>query len=105
MASDLWVVIPAYNEAPGITATLTALRHQRNREFRVVVVDNGSTDSTVEIVDEFASAHPDLDLTLIHEPQKGTGAAADTGMRYAIEAGAVRLARTDADCVPEPDCR
>ncbi|MGW0020875.1 glycosyltransferase [Rhodococcus sp. NPDC003382] len=103
MASDLWVVIPAYNEAPGITATLTALRHQRNREFRVVVVDNGSTDSTVEIVDEFASAHPDLDLTLIHEPQKGTGAAADTGMRYAIEAGAVRLARTDADCVPEPD--
>ncbi|HEU5108696.1 MAG TPA: glycosyltransferase family 2 protein, partial [Micromonosporaceae bacterium] len=34
---------------------------------------------------------------------KGTGAAADTGMRHAIARGATHLARTDADCLPDPD--
>ncbi|MCX6466840.1 MAG: hypothetical protein NTW05_25115, partial [Pseudonocardiales bacterium] len=33
----------------------------------------------------------------------GTGAAADTGIRWAIAAGATHLARTDADCLPAPD--
>src|SRR5690606_29246717 len=40
---------------------------------------------------------------VIHEPVKGTGAAADTGMRAAIAAGADLLARTDADCIPRED--
>jgi hypothetical protein len=40
---------------------------------------------------------------VIAEPQKGTGAAADTGMRAAIAAGATMLARTDADCLPRHD--
>lgn len=40
---------------------------------------------------------------VIHEAQKGTGAAADTGMRAAISVGAELLARTDADCLPRRD--
>jgi hypothetical protein len=39
----------------------------------------------------------------VSEAQKGTGAAADTGMRAAIAAGATLLARTDADCIPRSD--
>jgi hypothetical protein len=35
--------------------------------------------------------------------KKGTGAAADTGVRYAIAHGATHIARTDADCLPDPD--
>ncbi len=40
---------------------------------------------------------------VVDEPQKGTGAAADTGMRAAIAQDATHLARTDADCLPLPD--
>jgi hypothetical protein len=40
---------------------------------------------------------------IVHEPLKGTGAAADTGMREAIAGGAQLLARTDADCLPRHD--
>ncbi len=100
---SLWVVVPAYNEERGITATLEALAAQTDPDFTLVVVDNGSTDSTVDVVRAFAAAHPDLRLELVHEPEKGTGAAADTGMRHAIARGAVWLARTDADCLPAPD--
>ena len=95
----LWVVVPAYNEAPGITATLRALAAQVDRDFTLVVVDNNSTDGTADVVRAFGQ----LDAHVITEARKGTGAAADTGMRYAIACGATHLARTDADCLPEPD--
>ncbi|MGY0230714.1 glycosyltransferase family A protein [Longispora urticae] len=98
-SGGLWVVVPAYNEARGILPTLQALAAQLDRDFTLVVVDNNSTDGTATVVRafDFPGAH------LIHEPVKGTGAAADTGMRYAIAHGATLLARTDADCLPAPD--
>ncbi|MBW0124044.1 glycosyltransferase family A protein, partial [Pseudonocardia oceani] len=95
---NLWVVVPAFDEAAGIGATLDALAAQQDRDFRLVVVDNASTDGTADVV----RAHP-LPVEVVVEPQRGTGAAADTGMRWAIAAGATHLARTDADCLPAPD--
>lgn len=101
--TKLWVIVPAYNEERGITATLEALAAQHDGDFTLVVVDNNSTDGTAGVVRGFAAAHPEMRIHLIDEPQKGTGAASDTGMRYAIAAGALRLARTDADCLPARD--
>lgn len=100
---DLWVIVPAYDEERSIAGTLRALAAQTDRDFTTLVVDNGSTDGTARVVSDFAGRHPELDLRLVTEPQKGTGAAADTGMRFAITAGAGLLARTDADCLPDPD--
>ncbi|MEU7000258.1 glycosyltransferase [Nonomuraea sp. NPDC046570] len=93
---DLWVVIPAYNEAAGIAGTLRALREQHDRRFTPLVVDNGSTDGTAQVA-------RDCGVEVIHETRKGTGAASDTGIRHAISRGATHLARTDADCLPRPD--
>ena len=95
------VVVPFYNEAPGIGATLAALAAQSDRAFSLVLVDNGSTDDGADVVRRFARAHPWLDLRLVPEGQKGTGAAADTGFRYAIAHHARTVARTDADCLPD----
>ncbi|MEV7189019.1 glycosyltransferase family 2 protein [Kitasatospora sp. NPDC093102] len=99
--TDLWVVVPAYNEEASLPATLRALAEQTDADFECVVVDNTSTDRTAEVVREFAVT-AGFPLHLITEGRKGTGAAADTGMRFAIEAGARYLARTDADCLPVP---
>ncbi|MGS2647496.1 glycosyltransferase [Streptosporangium sp. LJ11] len=93
---DLWVIVPAYNEAPGIEATLRALAEQDDRDFTLLVVDNASTDGTAEVVRRHG-------VRVVVETRKGTGAASDTGMRHAIAHGATHLARTDADCLPRPD--
>ncbi|MFI0355543.1 glycosyltransferase family 2 protein [Actinomadura sp. 9N407] len=99
---DLWVVIPAYDEERSIGATLRRLAEQTDPGFTLVVVDNGSTDRTAEVVRSFAAEHPKPEVRIISEPEKGTGAAADTGIRHAISAGATHIARTDADCLPDP---
>lgn len=91
----LWVVVPAYDEAARIGATLAALRAQTDTDFHLLVVDNGSADETAEIARRAGAE-------VIVEPEKGVGCAVDTGFRYAIAHGATLLARTDADCLPRP---
>ncbi|GII95626.1 glycosyltransferase [Sinosporangium siamense] len=99
---NLWVVIPAYNEANGVAGTLRALEAQLDRDFTVVVVDNVSTDGTAQVVRDYAKTSS-LRIEVIEESRKGTGAASDTGVRHAIARGATHLARTDADCLPRAD--
>jgi glycosyltransferase involved in cell wall biosynthesis len=97
------VVVPVFNEAAGIQPTLEALAAQDDADIDVVFVDNGSTDGSAQLIEAFAAEHGLTRWRVITEPQKGTGAAADTGMRAAIAAGATLLARTDADCLPRAD--
>jgi len=103
VADRLAVVVPVFNE-PGIARTLGALQRQRDSaDLRIYVVDNGSTDDTMQRVERFAAAQPALDVRLLVERQKGTGAACDTGFRAAIADGFALVARTDGDSEPEPD--
>ncbi|GAA2864620.1 glycosyl transferase [Actinoplanes cyaneus] len=99
--TDLWVVVPAFDEAARIGATLHALAAQTDRAFTLLVVDNGSTDTTADAVRAFAARAP-FPVHVIDEPEKGVGCAVDTGFRHAIAAGARLIARTDADCLPGP---
>lgn len=101
--SGFFVVVPYYDEERGILPTLEALAAQSDGDFTLVLVDNGSTDGSAAVVEAFARRHPELAVRRIHEPQKGTGAAADTGFRDAIAQGARIVARTDADCLPDRD--
>ncbi len=103
MVSRLAVVVPVFQEAAGITPTLEALAAQRDADVEVWFVDNGSTDGSAHLIRAFATARGLARWHVIDEAQKGTGAAADTGMRAAIAAGATLLARTDADCLPRED--
>ncbi len=95
MSTGLWVIVPAFDEAARIGDTLAALASQTDRDFTLLVVDNGSTDGTVDMVRAAGVA-------VLVEPEKGVGCAVDTGFRHAIAAGATLLARTDADCLPGP---
>jgi len=95
----LAVIVPMFNEAKAIRATLHALSHQSTHEFVAVFCDNNSTDNTAQIVSEYISTQ-DLPWFVVHENAKGTGRAADAAARAAIRVGATHLARTDADCLP-----
>ena len=108
MCAEAVVVIPAFNEQDYIPFPLIRL-HMESLYFRqgepipVVVVDNGSTDQTKQVAQDIGEKLAGIELHLVDEKEKGTGRAADTGFRYAIEnMGAKILARTDANSRPVP---
>jgi glycosyltransferase involved in cell wall biosynthesis len=101
--TSFWVVVPFYNEQKLLRTCLQALANQDDDDFSIVLVDNKSTDGSHRIAQEFIKQRLDLDIHLITEAQKGTGAAADTGFRYAIQHKAQIIARTDADTMPAPN--
>jgi glycosyltransferase involved in cell wall biosynthesis len=101
--SALFVVVPFYNEERGMGATLEALAEQSDQEYSLILVDNASSDGSAALAGQFATENRQIDVSVISEPQKGTGAASDTGFRFAISKGAEWIARTDADCLPAQD--
>jgi glycosyltransferase involved in cell wall biosynthesis len=102
-SEKLAVVVPAYNE-PSINKTLEGLYSQYQRESSThhFIVDNASTDDTRARIESFMQSHDDFPMTILEEPQKGTGATADTGFKAAISKGFSIIARTDSDTIPTP---
>ncbi len=100
---DLAVVVPFFNEELCLPATLGALAAQADKEYLLVLVNNASTDGSVDVAMEFQKQNTELQVHIVDELQQGTGAASDTGFRFAIDLGARWIARTDADCLPKQD--
>jgi len=98
----LAVIVPMFNEAATISATLHALSRQNDTNFIAVFCDNNSSDQTGQVVREYIETQ-DLPWLVVSESAKGTGRAADAAARAAIRQGATHLARTDADCLPASD--
>ena len=77
----LSLVIPAHNEESRLPATLEqvfAFLTLQNYAAEVIVVENGSTDRTLEIAQSFASRH--TQLKVIHTDERGKGLAVKQGM-------------------------
>jgi poly-beta-1,6 N-acetyl-D-glucosamine synthase len=90
------IVVPAYNEAAGIEQAVRSLAVSDYPEFEVVVVDDGSTDGTGELVDKMGLPR----VRVIREPNRGKAEALNT----AIAAAKHELVATvDADTVFEPE--
>lgn len=78
----LTVLIAARNEAEGIGQTIAYLATQDcDGPCHVILVDNGSTDDTVEVARVQAEAW-NLPLTILHEPRPGKNNALNTGLRH-----------------------
>ncbi len=108
--SKLSVVIPALNEREGIAqvlqrlvATRDALRVAGMTELEVLVVDDGSTDGTGQVVSRLAAQlnDPGAAVRLLrHRETRGYGAALQTGF---AKARGSYLAFLDADCTYPPE--
>ncbi len=85
---SLSVIIPAYNEEHRIEpflSELVAFRKKASYPIEILVVDDGSRDQTIEVVQR----HGDEVILLRHEKNQGKGAAIRTGYRAAKNAGVV----------------
>ena len=77
----LSIIIPAHNEESRLPQTLEQVfvfLGQQSYESEVLVIENGSTDRTLEIAQEYARQHPSL--RVIHEEGRGKGLAVHRGM-------------------------
>ena len=91
---DVWIVVPALNEAPALEDVLKGLK----KIFaNIIVVDDGSSDGTNVIAFD-NGAH-----TLCHANNLGQGAAIKTGLEYALTKGARYLVTFDADGQHHPE--
>lgn len=83
MKSDmlLSIIIPCYNSARFITATLDMLVEQGLQDCEIIVVNDGSTDSTAELVERYTHTYPNI--TLINKCNEGVSVARNTGVNVA----------------------
>jgi peptidoglycan/xylan/chitin deacetylase (PgdA/CDA1 family)/GT2 family glycosyltransferase len=89
------VLVPAYNEATGIEATVRSIVASRH-PVEVIVVDDGSTDRTADIVASLRLPS----VRLIRQTNAGKAAALNTGL---AAARTELVAMVDGDTVVEPD--
>lgn len=78
------VILATRNRADLLAGTVNSLADQSlgPENYEVIVVDNGSTDNTAELVQKFIAANPGL-FRLIHEPVPGLSVSRNAGIRQA----------------------
>ena len=82
----IYVCIPSYNEAPTVGLLLWKIRQvfaSFPREYQLLVLDDGSTDATAEVLERYTRVLP---LTVLrHEERRGYAASVDRLFRQAVE--------------------
>ncbi|WP_406284953.1 bifunctional polysaccharide deacetylase/glycosyltransferase family 2 protein [Embleya sp. NBC_00896] len=90
------VIVPAYNEAAGIEATIRSLVASTHPDVEIVVVDDGSDDGTADIVEALALPG----VVVIRKPNGGKASALNLGIARSTHELIVMI---DGDTVFEPD--
>ena len=98
---DVSVVLPTYNRAAGLERALNSVLQQtaHPREYKVIVVDNNSTDGTAQVLDRLKERYPGRLRTVV-ERKQGVSHARNAGVAAAL---APILAFFDDDVRVAPD--
>ena len=90
------VLMPAFNAAPYISQAIESVLQQTFEDFELIIVNDGSTDTTEEII----NSYNDPRIRLMSQSNKGVAEALNTGL---MAAKGKYIARVDADdiCMPE----
>lgn len=93
------IIIANYNYARYLNAAVTSVLEQSYQNFEIVIVDDGSTDNSREVIENIQKQHPDRVRT-IFQANQGQGGAFNTG--FAVSSGEI-IAFLDADDVWKPN--
>ena len=95
---DLQIVIPAYNVAQYVDECVNSVLSQRTSfRYRTVIVNDGSTDGTAELLEKYADVQ---DVTVINQANKGLSGARNTGIGT-IDARYVMFVDSDDTLAPD----
>jgi dolichol-phosphate mannosyltransferase len=97
--TDVWIVIPTYDEAENLPALVAAVRAEIDAS--ILVVDDSSPDGTGRIADDLAAAHTEVHV--LHRAEKaGLAAAYVAGFQRVLAEGAEYVLEMDADFSHDP---
>ncbi|MGX4731649.1 glycosyltransferase family 2 protein [Kitasatospora griseola] len=94
MAPRLSVVVPVYNVERYLAECLDSIAAQSFTDFECVLVDDGSTDSSAAVAEQYTARDPRF--RLVRQPNRGLGAARNTGVRHLAD-GTEYVAFVDSD--------
>ena len=82
MLPSICAAIPVFNEEKSIIKTLNSLRNcdYPKDKLQIIVSDDGSKDNTINVVNEFISNNPELNISLISDVNSGKGAAVNKAL-------------------------
>lgn len=89
------VIIPSFNRAHVLPATIESILAQTYKDFELIIVDDGSTDNTAEVVSRYGDA-----VQLIRQENKGITGARNTGL-HASKGQWIALQDSDDHWEPE----
>ncbi len=101
--SKLYMIIPAYNEQETIRNVVREWYpyvEKTDPDSRLVVIDDGSTDKTLEVLNREAEEKPQLIVK--HKENSGHGPTILMGYRFALREGADYIFQTDSDGQTDP---
>lgn len=75
------IVTPSYNQGAFIRKCVQSVKGQKGVSLEHIILDNCSTDQTIDILTEYRSDSQGVDLTIIVEPDKGQTSAINRGFR------------------------
>ncbi|MET8454382.1 glycosyltransferase family A protein [Streptomyces sp. NPDC005209] len=78
------VVIPCHNYARFLPEAVSSVLAQTFEDWELVIVDDGSTDNTVEVAEGLIARHPDRRISLLQQANAGVSAARNTGIEAAV---------------------
>lgn len=78
---NLNIIIPVYNEKNTIEIIVDKVLQYKELSSKMIIVDDGSTDGTQDILDNLKIKHPDRIKILNHEKNLGKGAAIRTAIK------------------------
>ena len=97
MEMDVSVIIPVYNTEKYLSACIDSVLRQENVSIEIILVDDGSTDSSADICDEYAKDQDNIKT--IHIKNSGPATAKNEGLKIAQ---GNYIALTDSDDKMEP---
>lgn len=99
---DITIIVPVYNRAHLVGATLDSIAAQTLRPIHLVLVDNNSQDNTLKVLLDFKKRHQsdDFKVTVLQETRRGAAAARNCGLQEATTEWVMFF---DSDDIMAPD--